>query len=135
MAIRLRYKIELTVSSTIAEENDLGNVKYNVSFDSQNEGGSWKTLLAAGATDVELQLPNIADARFLAIRTTAKDPTLDPIEIAIKINGVGGEARKITPVTGTKEGFYLQTTDGITSVHATNAGSVDMELIVFAAGD
>jgi hypothetical protein len=135
MAIRLRYKIELAVSSSSAEERDLGNASYEVVFDSQNEGGSWKTVLAAGSSDVELQLPNIADARFLAIRTAAQDSTLDPVEITIKINGTGNEERKITPTPGTNEGFYLSTTDGVTSVHASNAGSTDMELIVFAAGD
>jgi len=135
MAIRLRCKIELAVSSSSAEERDLGNAKYEIVVDSQNEGGSWKTVLVGGASDVQLQLPNIADARFLAIRTTAKDPTQDPDEISIKINGTGNEARKITPMSGSKEGFYLSTTDGLTSVHASHAGTVDMELIVFAAGD
>ena len=136
MPVRARYQIEASVSSTSAEDKDLGNHLWESVADSQNEGGSRKTKLAAGATDVELSMCEVGTARLVAIRTQASDPNNDPVEITIKRNTTGNEAIEVGPVPGTKEGYMLLTTGtGITALFATNAGSVDMDVTVMAAGD
>lgn len=135
MSVRLRYKIEASVSSTSAEERDLGNVSYEVVDDDSGEGGVRKTLLAAGVTDVSVMLTEISDARFVLIRTNAKvaTDTLGPIDI--KKNGAGGEVTTIDPLPGATEAHMLLVTSGITDLLATNSGTVDTEITVMAVGD
>jgi hypothetical protein len=135
MPIRVSYKIQVSVSSTSAEERDLGNANWSTITDSQNEGGTGKALLPAGATDQEIFLLNVSTIRFLIIRTTAKDPTKTPSTISIKRNGVGNESIEIKPLGTSKEGHLLISTDSLTSLHATNPGTVDMELTLVYGGD
>lgn len=134
MAVRVRYKTEIVVSSTSAEEKDLGNQKYEVVNDDMNEGGTWKTVLAAAAVDVQLNLGNVAAARFLCIRTSAKDPTLTAGNVLIRLGDVGAEQITIKPMGG-KEGIFKISCNDIDSVFASNPGSVIMDVIVSAAGD
>lgn len=135
MPVRVRYKVDASVSSTSAEERDLGNVRWEVVTDKPGEGGGWKTLLVAGATDVQLPLDSIAACKLLIIRTNAKDPNQTPNEIRIRRNLIGAEQIGIVPLTDSKEGHFLLTTDAITALFASNPGAVDMELTIIAAGD
>jgi hypothetical protein len=135
MTVRLRYKLEITVSSTTAEEKDLGNQKAEVLVDTQGEGGTWKTLVAGGATDQQLFLPNVATARFLYVRTTPRDPTQDPVTITLKRETVGGEAIAVKPVGDAREGQLLLCCESLTALYATNADTVDMDVTVIAVGD
>ena len=135
MSVRLRYKIEASVSSTSAEERDLGNVSYEVVDDDSGEGGVRKTLLAAGATDVSVMMNEISDARFVLIRTNAHDPTETLGAIDIKKNAIGGEPITIEPLPGATEAHMLLVTSGVTDLFATNSGTVDTEITVMAVGD
>ena len=136
MAVRVRYKIEVSVSSTSAEEKDLGNGKFEVVVDSQNEGGSWKTTLAAGATDVQIQLPNVASAKFILVRVNPKNPNDVAANVTLRKNNILWEAMVLAPLSTSKEAYWLTTTDSLTSLYATNgSGSVVMEISVFVAGD
>lgn len=135
MSVRVRFRMEASVSSTSNEEKDLGNVAYEDVTDSLGEGGARKNLLAAGATDVEITTREIADKSFILIRTNARQSTDTPGTIEIKKNSVGGEVTSIVPLATTREGFMLLTTTGITAIYASNPGSVDMEVTVVAAGD
>lgn len=134
MAVRVRYEVAAAVSSTTAEDKDLGNVKFEVVTDIPTKGGTWKTRLLAGQTDVQLYLDNITTAQLLIIRTTASDPNDTPVGISIKRNGTGAEAILIKPLSDLKEGIFLISTDSLTSLYATNAGSVDMDLTITVAG-
>lgn len=134
MSVRLRYKIDVAVSSTEAEDRDLGNGSYEVVNDYEGEGGSWKTNLASGVTDEQIVLPNIADAKFLMVRITPKDPNADPAQVDLKLNDVGNTAIPVV-ARANKEGHFLLSTTGLTALYASNGGSVDMSLTVFAAGD
>jgi hypothetical protein len=135
MSVRIRYRIEASVSSTSAEEKDLGNVVYEVVNDESGDGGVRKTLLAGGATDVSIKLNQVTTAKFVLIRTNAKDPTdtLGPIDI--KKNAIGGEVTTIEPLPGATEAHMLLVTSGITDLFATNSGSIDTEVTVMAVGD
>lgn len=136
MTVRVRYAITLGVSSTTAEEKDLGNGKFEVVDDQQGEGGAWKTTLPKNTSDFQLKLDNIDDACFLFLRTTSKDPTLDPVTITMKRNVIGGEAVPITPLGLAKEGHLLMSTSGLTALYLTNPSTTtDMEVTVFVAGD
>lgn len=135
MAIRLRQSSTIAVSSGTQEAKDLGNTYWEVLTDGLNEGGTWKTQVPAGATDVEIRMDNIASVAFLALRTTAKDPTQAPIALDFKKENVGGEVFTVEPLPNTKEGHFLLTTSSITALYVTNSGVVDMEVIVVAAGD
>lgn len=134
MAVRVRYKLETTVSSTSAEERDLGNVKWEVVTDEEAKGGTWKTLLPAGSTDVQLRIDNITTIQLLIIRTNPKNPNDAPSAISIKRNGAGNEAILIKPIGSSTEGHFLISTDSLTSIFATNSGSTDMELTICATG-
>lgn len=134
MAVRIRYALQAAVSSTTAEERDLGNVKLEVMTDEETKGGTWKTVLVAGATDMQLYVDNITTIQLLIIRTTSVDPNVDPIGITIKQNGAGNEAILIQPVGDAKEGIFMISTDSLTSLYATNAGAIDMNLTITAVG-
>jgi len=135
MSVRIRYSIEASVSSTSAEEKDLGNVSYEVVNDDAGEGGVRKTLLAAGATDVSVMMTEISAARFVLIRTNAADPTETLGAITVKKNAIGNEPTTVEPLPGATEGHLLMSTSGITDLFASNATSVDTEITVMAVGD
>lgn len=134
---RIRYKLQISLSSTSAEEKDLGNGAFEVIEDGIGEVGAWKTTLAGLSSDVQIPLNNIATGRLLIIRTTSKDPTLDCPSITIKRNSSGGEALPIVPLATTKpkEGLFLMTTTGLTALYASNPASNTVEITIFAAGD
>jgi hypothetical protein len=135
MPVRVRYKIEVAISSTSAEEKDLGNVKWEIVTDKQGEGGGWKTLIAAGATDIQIPIDSIADVRLLVLRTTVKDPNQAPSDILIRRNLITAEQIQITPLQDIKEGHFLLSTEGLTALFASNPGAVDMEMTILACGD
>lgn len=135
MPVRVRYKVDASVSSTSAEERDLGNIRWEVVTDKPGEGGGWKTLLAAGATDVQLPLDSIAACKLLIIRTNAKDPNQTPNEVRIRRNLITNEQIPIVPLPDSKEGHFLLSTDSITALFASNPGAVDMEMTIIAVGD
>ena len=136
MSVRVRYKITATVSSTSAEEADLAKQAWEVVTDVENEGGSWKSVLQAGDTDVAIRLGNLAVARILIIRTNAKDPTQTPVAVTFKKNSNTGEAISVLPLGDAKEGHLLLTTDSITALYASvDGGGVPMEVTVISAGD
>ena len=135
MAVRLRFSVATSISSTTAEEKDLGQSSFEVVSDAQGEGGNWKLTLPAGSADVQLQLGNISSLAFLAIRTNAKNPLDDPAAITLKKDSASGEPITIAPLPDTKEGHLLLTTTGITALYLSNSGTVDMEVTVAASGD
>jgi hypothetical protein len=134
MSIRLRYKVSVAVSSSQAEENDLGDVNYEVVTDSPNEGGAWKTTLAA-ATTMTLNLDDITTAKFLMLRMTPKDPTQVMTAVGLTINGVALPA--LYPIGDMNESIFMMTTSGITAVVLANTdpSAVPVDVIVGVAGD
>lgn len=135
MSVRVRFKCEAAVSSTSAEERDLGNKKYEVVSDGLGEGGTWKTLLVAGAVDVEVTLRNVAAARMLMVATNVRDQNQSPSVVNLKRQSNLGEVIAIEPMSGTRTGHMLLTTSGLTAVYLSNPGTVDMEVTLVVAGD
>ena len=135
MSVRTRYRVEASVSSTTAEEKDLGNLKMEQACDSQADGGSRKNVIVAAATDVDVTPRQLATTRMLVIRTAAKNPNDTPATINLKKNSALGEVWAIVPLSGTREGYFVTTTDSVTALYVSNPGAVDMEVTVMAAGD
>jgi hypothetical protein len=135
MSVRIRYRVEVSVSSTTAEERDLGNLKYEILDDSQNDGGSWKTLLLAGTTATQIPLDRTSIVNFLMLKTNPKDPNQPPSVVNITKNSPTGEILVIQPLGTNKDGHLLLATSGITALYAANPGPTDMELTVVACGE
>jgi hypothetical protein len=136
MAVRVRYTLKIQISSDpTTEDKDLGNASYEVVSDEYNEGGIREFVLAASSSDVPVAIGNIASGEMFAIRTKAKDPLEDPVEITIKRNTVGNEALPVKPMNETKEGHLLMSTSGLTALFASNPGTVDMKVAVAVVGD
>lgn len=135
MSIRVRYKLDIAISSTSAEERDLGNGKFEIVVDSQNEGGSYKTTVIGPSVDVPIQLPNVATARMIGVRTNPKNPNDVPEALTFKRQTILGEAFVIAPLATSKEGYWFFTTDALNALFCSNPGTIAMEVTVFVAGD
>lgn len=135
MSVRLRYKMYVAVSSSQAEENDLGNSKFEVVTDSANEGGVWKTTVAA-LTTMTLNLDDIATAKMLMLRFAPTDPTQVMTAVTLTLNGTA-VLPPVYPVPGSQEAVFLLSTSGITSVQVANTdpASVKLDIIVGVVGD
>lgn len=132
--IRLRYSLKVGVSSTDAEDKDLCNQDTELLIDTLGEGGSLKFKIPATTSDVLVQHPAVASAKFVYLKATAKDPTQTAVEMTVKRNSTGGEAWPLTPIDG-KAAHLLLSTSGLTALYVSNPGAVDMEIIVAVAGD
>jgi hypothetical protein len=135
MSVRLRYKMTAAVSSNQAEENDLGNAKFEVVTDLTNEGGVWKTTVAA-LTTATLNLDDITTAKFLMLRFTPTDPTQTMTAVTVTLNGTA-VLPPVYPVPNAKEAMLMLTSSGITAVTVANLdpASVKLDIIVGVSGD
>lgn len=135
MSVRTRYTVEANVSSTSNEEHDLGDLSSKVMVDTQDEGGAWKTVVPAGAVNLPLTTVNVANLRYILIRTSAHDPTQTLPTITIKKNSILGEAYSIAPLDGARQGVFSLTSDDIGSLYVTNpSGTVAVDLVLVVSG-
>lgn len=135
MAVRIRYAVSAAVSSTTAEERDLGNIKLECVTDQESKGGAWQTTLDDGSMDVQIYLDNIVTTQLLIIRTLSADPNVAPGSISIKRNNTAAEPIQIKPLGDIKEGIFVISTDGLTALYATNSSGVDMKLTLVVCGN
>jgi hypothetical protein len=135
MTVRLRYHIEVGLSSTCAEGNDLGHLVSEVVADTQGKGGVFKTVLAAGATDVPISLDNIGATRFLFLKTNTVDPTLALSSVLIRRNLITNEQIELAPLPGAKEAHLVLLNASLAAIFASNSGMAAVELTVAMAGD
>ena len=135
MSVRVRYTLKAAISSTSAEEKDLGNLAFEVVTDSLGEGGTRKFTIAAGAVDVEVTLGNISSAKFVILRSVSKDPTLIVGELRYRRNTLVADQTPLVPLGEQKEAHALLTTSSLTGLFVSNVGTVDAELTVGVAGD
>lgn len=137
MTIRVRYRIELAISSTDAEERDLGDVKIEVVDDTQGDGGVRKFKIPAGTTDFAISMGDISTATVVFLKTQPVDPNNTLPEVRIrKTAPPGGEEISINPLGTSKEAHFLLITAGVSEIYVTNtSASVDVYLTVGLAGD
>lgn len=134
MAVRLRYRIETSVSSSTADAKDLGNVCLDVMSDSPSEGGIWKTRIGAGVS-ANIPLDSISTAVFLMLRIVASDPTQTLTPVSIGLNGTA--SLSLAPVGTAKEANFLMSAEGLTSLQIANTatGAVSIDVTIGTCGD
>lgn len=128
MGVRVTFEVLVQISENTQEFKELGkSPPWRGTNDLLDEGGTWRQKIVAGATDVLVDLNGLANGRLLAIKTSQT--------ITFKKNSAGGEAWTVRPLgTGALDGVFYATTDGITSLYFSNAGSLDAEVTISLAG-
>jgi len=128
MAVRVSFEVDLAISENTQALNELGkSPPWKGKADVLDNEGTWRQRILAGATDVVIDMNGLTNGRLVAIKTTQ--------EISIKKNDSANEAWVIRPLgTGATEGIFVTTTDAITSLFVTNAGSLDAEVTFSIAG-
>ena len=134
-SLRIRTRVQVSLSSSEQEERDLGYPWLDVVNDVLTEGGSQKTYVPVGATNVSLPLGGVAEVKYLYIRTNARDPNETPVTLTFRKNSTGGEAIDVVPMGSSGKGILLLSTQGITALYVTNAGAVNMDVLYSVAGD
>jgi hypothetical protein len=128
MSITVNWNIELSVSETTLENKELGQTSPWQGNNSQlDDGGSFRRKIPAGSTDILVPMVGLSNGRLLGIKTSQT--------IIIKKNSSGGEPWTIRPLgVGALDGIFLVTTDGITSIYVSNAGSLDANVTFVVGG-
>jgi hypothetical protein len=128
MAIRVKFEIDLSLSENSIEAKELGMTPpWKGTNDQQDDGGTWRRKIVAGATDVLIDLNGLANGRLIAVKTNKT--------VLLKKNSAAGESWPIRPLgTGALDGIFFCTTDGITALYVTNGGSEDAEVTFTVAG-
>jgi len=141
MSLHLLSKIEFALSSTGNQERDRANLAKEITMATANEGGNWHRIVLASITDLELEMPGISDAKFLAILTKlhvptpAPDPSESPVALQFKLNGVGNTPFLVAP-DDDGLGVFVISTSALASLHVTNPdAAVGMEVTWLAVGD
>lgn len=136
MAVRARYTIEAAVSSDTTEARDIGNIRYTVLNDQYGEGATMVSTLAVSSTNTSVPFPNIASAKLLIVKTTAKDPTKTLPAVTLRLNSIAGEEISIAPLSGGKEGHFVISSSGITGIWMTNpSATVIVNCTITVIGD
>ena len=128
MGARVTFELLVQISENTQELKELGKTPpYKGTCDLLDNGGTWRQRIVAGATDVAVDLNGLANGRVLSIKTNQT--------ITFKKNAIGGEPWTIRPMgTGALDGVFFATTDGITALYFSNAGSLDAEVTISLAG-
>lgn len=129
MAIRVTFEVLLQLSENTTEGKELGKTApWRGKNDQQDNGGTFLQRIPAGSTDVSIDLNGLSNGTILGIKSSQ--------EISVKKNSALGEAWTIKPLgTGALDGVFIVTTDGVTSLFVTNAGSLDADVTFAFAGD
>jgi hypothetical protein len=134
MSVRLRYRIETSVSSSPADLKDLGNVCLEVTSDAPSEGGIWKTRVLKNTNPV-LPLDSISEATFLFLRIIPADPTETLAPINVTLNGTA--TLTLLPVGTSNTAHFLISSAGLTSLQIANNDNlaVDADVTIGTCGD
>jgi hypothetical protein len=128
MGARVTFEVLVQISENTQELKELGKTApWKGTSDLLDNGGTWRQRIIAGASNVAVDLNGLVNGRLLAIKTNQT--------ISFKKNSTGGEDWTIRPIgTGALDGVFLATTDGITALYFSNAGSLDAEVTISLAG-
>lgn len=135
MSVRVDIGLQLAVSSSTSNAKDLGNLTFSERTTSWGEGGSRKLRIAAGATGIQVDLCDLADAQLLLLSVYPANANDNGESITIRLNDLAADEITIDPLGDKKRGFFLLTTSGLTTIYVNHPGTVDVELTLVAAGD
>lgn len=132
MANRLKYTIDVQLSSSDAGTNDLGHPVAAVTSDALTLGGTRKVILAAKdadpalPVDVEIPLGVITAASFIAIFVSKRT------RVKTRPDDLG---LTIAPVGTATQGQFLLSTEGVTRLFVANlATDAACEAIIALGG-
>lgn len=128
MGARVTFEVLVQISENTQELKELGKTApWRGTSDLLDNGGTWRQRIAVGAVNVAVDLNGLVNGRLLAIKSNQT--------ISFRKNSVSGEPWTIRPIgTGALDGVFLATTDGITALYFSNAGSLDAEVTISIAG-
>ncbi len=127
MAIRVTFDIDLALSESRSGSKELGIAPWAGTNDQLDDGGAWRRRISAGATNVAIDINGLANGRLVAVKTSQP--------ITLKRNSVDDTGWVIRPLgTGATDGIFICTTDGVTTLYVTNAGSEAAEVTFMVAG-
>lgn len=128
MPVRATFEVLVQISENTSELKELGkSPPWRGTSDLQENGGTWRQKVAAGAVNVPVDLNGLANARFLAIKTNQL--------ITFRKNSTAGETWTIRPLgSGALDGVFFCTTDGISSLFFSNPGTLAAEVTISLAG-
>lgn len=128
MGVRVTFQVLVQISENTMELKELGkSPPWSGTCDLNDDGGTWRQRIVAGATNIQVDLNGLVNGRMLAIKSNQL--------VTFKKNSTGGEPWTIRPMgTGALDGVFFATTDGITSLFFSNPGSLDAEVTISLAG-
>lgn len=128
MAIRTAFEVLLHLSESSLGGKELGQTApWSGTTDVLEGGGSWRQVIPASTTDLEVDLNGVAAGRLVAIKSNR--------EITVKKNDSANEAWTVKPLgAGALEGIFVVTTDAVTSLYVSNAGTLDADVTFLVAG-
>ena len=132
MSVRVRYKSQNAVSSTINDDNWLGQPESSVLTDLLAAGGTNQYTMEPGDTDIEVKPIKPATVQYLYLKSKADDPN-EPLQpLVITLNDTF--TLELKPLPGAKEAEWRLCTDAIESIKVTNESDIAIVLIVSLAG-
>lgn len=141
MALHFKAIVDAALSSSSNEERDKANISKELVLASAREGGNWHRIVLASTTDLQLELPGIADAKALLILTSlhipepAPSPAEVPVYLEFKLNDTVNTPIKVTPMDD-GIGVLLLSTDALSALYVSNPDPVvGMEVAWLAVGD
>lgn len=128
MSVRTKFSIDYSISENSGGGKELGQTPpWTGTTDALDDGGTWRRRIIAGATDVLIDLNGLTTCRLLTLKTTQT--------ITWKINNTSSTPITLRALgTGATDGVLFMTTDGVTAIYLSNAGTVDAEVTVTIAG-
>jgi|HubBroStandDraft_6_1064221.scaffolds.fasta_scaffold319148_2 hypothetical protein len=128
MSVRIKFELNYSVSENQAGSKELGQSSPWVGINDQmDDGGTTRWRIGAGAMDTPVGINSLTTCRFLAIKTTQT--------ISFKLNSTGNTPTTIRALGyGAMDGHFIMTTDTVTALYFSNAGSVDAEVTITIAG-
>jgi hypothetical protein len=129
MGLRLQQKFISFISSTTAEEKDIGNIEprsFEVS-DALNEGSTRRYRVADGVANQVIDLAGLTAAQYLFFRTNR--------EVTIQINGT--DSIPLGIIDGFAFGYFILTAPsaGITALDVSNSSGGNAQLLVQLVGE
>lgn len=128
MSLRTKFNLDFSVSEDSTGGQELGKSDpWFGTNDQMDNGGTFRRKVAAGQSNVQIDVMGLLNVRFLTIKS---DQT-----ITVKKNSTSGEPWSIRSLgVGATDAIWITTTDGITSLYLSNPGSVDAEVTLTIAG-
>lgn len=129
MPLRLQSRIHSLISSSTAEERDIGNIaprSFEIS-DALSEGSTRKYRVADGTSNQDVDLAGLLSAQYIVVRTTRA--------VSVRLNGTS--TIPVGLVDSFQYGYLMLTAPegGVTSMDVSNSSGGTAEVLVQLVGE